>query len=76
MADTADTHAGRASADSPTPGFLDRCRAITGAAFVLHAPADMAPFLRDWRGRFTGAARAVLRPGSVDEVAQLVRLCA
>ncbi|WP_338761647.1 FAD-binding oxidoreductase [Massilia sp. METH4] len=56
--------------------FLDRCRAIAGAAFVLDAPADMAPFLRDWRGRFTGSARAVLRPGSVDEVAQLVRLCA
>ncbi|GGX86509.1 FAD-binding protein [Massilia dura] len=56
--------------------FLDRCRAIAGAEFVLDRPADMAPFLRDWRGRFTGAARAVLRPGSVDEVARLVRLCA
>jgi FAD/FMN-containing dehydrogenase len=55
--------------------FLDRCRAIAGADFVLDRPADMAPFLRDWRGRFTGAARAVLRPGTVDEVAQLVRLC-
>ncbi|QBE66560.1 FAD-binding oxidoreductase [Pseudoduganella lutea] len=60
--------------------FLDRCRAIVGAARmpdnVLDAPAAMAPYLRDWRGRFTGSARAVLRPGSVDEVAQLVRLCA
>jgi FAD/FMN-containing dehydrogenase len=56
--------------------FLDRCRAIVGAPFVLDEPAGMAPFLRDWRGRFTGRARAVLRPGSVDEVAQLVRLCA
>ncbi|QGZ42845.1 FAD-binding protein [Pseudoduganella flava] len=56
--------------------FLDRCRAIVGAGFVLDTPGDMAPFLRDWRGRFTGAARAVLRPGSVDEVAQLVRACA
>ncbi len=56
--------------------FLDRCRAIAGTEFVLDRAADMAPFLRDWRGRFTGAARAVLRPGSVDEVARLVRLCA
>ncbi|MBB3219883.1 FAD-binding oxidoreductase [Pseudoduganella umbonata] len=56
--------------------FLDRCRAIAGADFVLDTPAGMAPFLRDWRGRFTGSARAVLRPGSVDEVARLVRLCA
>lgn len=56
--------------------FLDRCRAIVGAAFVIDEPAGMAPFLRDWRGRFTGAARAVLRPATVDEVVQLVRLCA
>jgi FAD/FMN-containing dehydrogenase len=56
--------------------FLAGCRAIAGAGFVLDDPAAMAPFLRDWRGRFTGSARAVLRPGSVDEVAQLVRLCA
>ncbi len=55
--------------------FLDQCRAIAGAAHVLDAPEDMAPFLRDWRGRFTGRALAVLRPGSVDEVAALVRAC-
>ncbi|AVR96758.1 FAD-binding oxidoreductase [Pseudoduganella armeniaca] len=56
--------------------FLDACRALIGAAHVLHQAADMAPFLRDWRGRFTGSALAVLRPGSVDEVAALVRACA
>ncbi|WEF34681.1 FAD-binding oxidoreductase [Pseudoduganella chitinolytica] len=56
--------------------FLDTCRALVGAAHVLHEAADMAPFLRDWRGRFTGSARAVLRPGSVEEVAALVRACA
>ncbi|WBR99943.1 FAD-binding oxidoreductase [Pseudoduganella sp. SL102] len=60
--------------------FLDRCRAIAGAAdslqYVLDSAAAMAPYLRDWRGRFTGNALAVLRPGSVDEVARLVRLCA
>ncbi len=56
--------------------FLDQCRSVVGAPFVLDQPADMAPFLRDWRGRFTGAALAVLRPGSVDEVAQLVKACA
>ncbi|WUR15872.1 FAD-binding oxidoreductase [[Empedobacter] haloabium] len=56
--------------------FLDACRALVGAAHVLDRPDDMAPFLRDWRGRFTGSALAVLRPGSVDEVAALVRACA
>ena len=59
-----------------TTAFLRRCREIAGDAHVLARDCDMAPFLTDWRGRFTGKALAVLRPGSVDEVAQLVRACA
>jgi FAD/FMN-containing dehydrogenase len=43
---------------------------------VLTAPADTAPFLVDWRRRYHGAARAVVQPGNVDEVAALVRWCA
>ena len=35
----------------------------------------MVGFLSDWRGRFTGQARAVLRPGTTEEVAALVKLC-
>ena len=56
--------------------FLDQCRAIAGAAFVLDQPADLAPFLTDWRGRFTGRARAVLRPQDTSQVALLVQACA
>jgi FAD/FMN-containing dehydrogenase len=56
--------------------FLAQCRAIAGDAWVLDAVADMAPFLTDWRGRFTGKAAAVLRPGTVEQVAALVRACA
>jgi FAD/FMN-containing dehydrogenase len=55
--------------------FLAQCRQLLGEAHVLTADADMAPFLRDWRGRFTGSAMAVLRPGSVQEVVYLVRAC-
>jgi FAD/FMN-containing dehydrogenase len=56
--------------------FLARCRAISGPEYVLTDAGGMAPFLTDWRGRFTGKARAVLRPGSSEEVAQLVHACA
>ena len=56
--------------------FLEHCRALLGAAHVLTAGADMAPFLTDWRGRFTGRALAVLRPASVEQVADAVRACA
>ncbi|RJG05702.1 FAD-binding oxidoreductase [Noviherbaspirillum cavernae] len=55
--------------------FLNKCREAIGAAFVLTDPADTAAFLTDWRRRFTGKALAVVRPGSADEVAALVKLC-
>ena len=41
--------------------FLDACRTTLGAAHVIADPADIAAYLTDWRGRFTGAAIAVLR---------------
>lgn len=56
--------------------FLAQCRSIVGAAYVLTGAADMAPFLTDWRGRFTGRALAVLRPDSSAQVAALVKACA
>jgi D-lactate dehydrogenase (cytochrome) len=59
-----------------TADFLAHCRSLLGETHVLAAPADMAPFLRDWRGRFTGQALAVLRPADVEQVAACVRACA
>jgi D-lactate dehydrogenase (cytochrome) len=56
--------------------FLQRCRALVGDAHVLTAPADVAPYLTDWRGRFTGRARAVVLPADTAQVAALVSLCA
>ncbi|MDC8756629.1 FAD-binding oxidoreductase [Janthinobacterium fluminis] len=58
------------------PAFLAHCRALLGQAHVLTDDADTAPFLTDWRGRFTGRALAVLRPASVEQVAGVVRACA
>lgn len=55
--------------------FPDRCRGIVGSSHVLTAANDMAAFLTDWRRRFTGKALAVVKPGSVAEVAAIVRLC-
>ncbi|QRJ65734.1 FAD-binding oxidoreductase [Azospira restricta] len=55
--------------------LIDRLRAAVGAANVLTGD-DMAPHLVDWRGRYRGAARCVVRPGGVAEVAAIVRACA
>jgi FAD/FMN-containing dehydrogenase len=56
--------------------FLAHCRELVGAEHVLTDEHEVAPYLTDWRGRFTGRALAVLRPGDPDQVAGLVRLCA
>jgi FAD/FMN-containing dehydrogenase len=42
---------------------------------LLTAPEDIAPFCTDWRMMFHGRARAVVRPGSAEEVATVMRLC-
>jgi FAD/FMN-containing dehydrogenase len=59
-----------------TPSLSERLGGIVGAAHVLTAAADLAPFLTDWRGRYRGAARCVVRPGNATEVAAVVRVCA
>ena len=47
-----------------------------GPKIALTDPADIAPWLTDWRGRWTGASAAILQPGSTDEVAAIVSLAA
>jgi FAD/FMN-containing dehydrogenase len=58
-----------------TDPFLARCRNIVGPDHVLADADSMAPYLTDWRARFTGSARAVLQPANSEQVAQLVRAC-
>ncbi len=60
------------------PGATLRARlaGIVGDAHVLSAPAEVAAYLADWRGRYHGAAVAVVKPGSTNEVASVVSACA
>ena len=44
-----------------TDPLIDTLRGIVGVPHVLDSAPDMAPFLSDWRGRYHGAARAVVR---------------
>jgi len=53
-----------------------RLDAAVGSTQVLTAATDVAPYVTDWRGRFHGRALAVVRPGSTEEVAAVVRACA
>jgi FAD/FMN-containing dehydrogenase len=56
--------------------LTDQLRGIVGDAGLITDAADMAPYLTDWRGNFTGAAQAIVRPQSTDEVAAVVACCA
>ena len=48
---------------------------IVGAEHVLEGE-EAAPYLTDWRGRYTGRAQAVVRPANTQEIAEVVKLCA
>jgi len=59
-----------------TPSLPESLSGVVGAAHVLTDPAELAPFLTDWRGRYHGRAQCLVRPGNSGEVAAVVRLCA
>jgi FAD/FMN-containing dehydrogenase len=53
---------------------LDTLRAAF-AGRLLTGPADTAPFLTDWRRKWTGRALAVAQPDTAADVAAVVRWC-
>lgn len=56
--------------------FFKGLKNILDQKYILVEEIDKAPYLTDWRKRFTGKAQAVLLPGNSDEVARIVKLCA
>ncbi|HET7015434.1 MAG TPA: FAD-binding oxidoreductase [Streptosporangiaceae bacterium] len=50
--------------------------AIVGPGHVLVEPDVVAGYATDWTRRYVGRASCVVRPGSADEVAAVVRACA
>ncbi|MBJ7437553.1 MAG: FAD-binding oxidoreductase [Sphingopyxis sp.] len=60
---------------APSRAFLDRLAAALGPKGYTTDADTMAPWLTDWRGKYTGRTAAMLSPGSTEEVAAIVRLC-
>jgi hypothetical protein len=56
--------------------LLDNLAAVVGDRHVIAAGSDQEPCVVDWRGRCRGRACAVVKPGSTQEVAAVVKLCA
>jgi FAD/FMN-containing dehydrogenase len=58
----------------PTLELLDRFAAIVGEAHALRSDADLAPHLVENRGLYKGSSPMLLKPGSTEEVAAILKL--
>jgi FAD/FMN-containing dehydrogenase len=54
--------------------LIERVAAQCGRRAVVTDPAEIQPWLSDWRGRFHGRSSAILAPGSTEEAAAIVRM--
>ena len=55
--------------------LTDRLAAIVGAKYVSTDPDVLAGRCIDYTGRYRGRATALVRPGSADEIAAVLRAC-
>jgi FAD/FMN-containing dehydrogenase len=60
----------------PDVNALSELRSILGPKGYSDDQDVISPWLTDWRGRFTGAAAALLSPATTQEVAAIVRVAA
>ena len=59
----------------PTPAALEELKSALPDAWTQDAN-DMAPWLTEWRGRWSGESPLLLQPRSTAEVAQAIKICA
>ncbi len=60
----------------PRTATISRLGAAVGAQGIFTDPADLEPYINDWRGIYRGGAAAVVRPATVEQVAAVVKICA
>jgi FAD/FMN-containing dehydrogenase len=60
----------------PATTLLDAIRAVVGDRGILTETSDTAPYSEDWRRLYRGRTSAVIRPGTTEELAAVVTLCA
>src|SRR5215467_4771763 len=56
------------------PDLIARFAAIVGDRYAVTDPAEIAPYLTEERGLYHGRSTLVLRPGSIAEVAAILKL--
>jgi FAD/FMN-containing dehydrogenase len=55
---------------------LDPIRAIVGDRGIITDPGEMRPYMESWRDNWVGRSPLVVQPGSTEELAAVVRVCA
>ncbi len=64
------------STTAPSPAVLDDLKAALGDGGWTQDPEVVAPFLTEWRNRWSGNTPLLLTPRSTAEVARAVSICA
>jgi FAD/FMN-containing dehydrogenase len=59
---------------SPSADTLARLATIVGDKYAIREPAHQAAYLSEWRGLYHGRTPLVLRPGSTEEVAAILKI--
>jgi D-lactate dehydrogenase (cytochrome) len=59
---------------APAPDLLTRFAKIVGDKYAVTDPATLAPHLIEMRGLYQGRTAMLLRPGSTEEVAAILKL--
>jgi FAD/FMN-containing dehydrogenase len=60
---------------APPPALLNDLEDLLGPRGFTRDPADLEPWLEDWRGRWRGSAAAMLSPDSPGQVRAIVSRC-
>ncbi len=58
----------------PSAETIARLTAVCGDKYALSDPQAMVPYVTEWRERWPGRAALVLRPGSTQEVSEILKI--
>jgi FAD/FMN-containing dehydrogenase len=61
---------------TPSPAALAELKAALDPSGWTEDPAEIAPWLTEWRNKWQGHTPLMLKPGSTAEVSQAVEICA
>lgn len=54
---------------------ISRLVAVVGEKHAIRNPADMVPYLKEWRDLWRGTSQLILRPANTAEVSAIMKIC-